>query len=48
MVLTMVGESTSVLTIPKGALLKPKTGCSNGLISKGRDHRDPRSAGKGR
>ncbi len=37
-----------LLTIPKGVLLTPKTGCSNGLNSKARDHRDPCSAGKGR
>ena len=37
-----------LLTIPKGVLLTTKTGCSNGLNSKARDHRDPCSAGKGR
>ena len=37
-----------LLTISKGVLLTPKTGCSNGLSSKARDHRDPCSAEKGR
>ena len=43
----MVSESTLVSTISKAVLLTPKTGCNKGLISKGSDHRDPYSAGKG-